>query len=142
VYPAGIDGSWIGRDKAGHVAIFITAGEGPVPGPALEQFNLEPCAEDLISALPIISECVTVKRYPKMSSFEEPARRGFFAYDWSDVHESRATESGAYQLIARPLTQIRLREGESALGIPLENLPVVTDSFVGNNSIFVQGEKI
>lgn len=30
-YPEGIDAVWLGRDKVGHVAAFITAGLGPVP---------------------------------------------------------------------------------------------------------------
>ncbi len=141
MYPTGIDWAWIGRDKVGRVAIFMTAGEGPVPGPALEQFNLEPSPEERIGALVTIGESMTVRKYAQMNSFEEPARRGFFAYDWSDVHETLATETGAYQLMARPLSEMRLGEGESALGIPLENVPVVTDSFVVNRYIFVQGEK-
>jgi len=53
-YPWGLDWEWLAVDRDGHVAIFVTAGEGPIPVTILDDDY--PTCDDLepfVQGLPV-----------------------------------------------------------------------------------------
>jgi hypothetical protein len=95
----GVDCGWLGIDLVGHVAMFYTGGEGPIhadadafddgAGAALRQMASNSSFELLVA-------------YPRPDDFVEVARRGLYAYDWSDAHRANRDCIEGYELIARP----------------------------------------
>ena len=47
MYPIDIDFVWIGIDKVGHVAAFITAGKGQIPETAMPQVDFHISPEEI-----------------------------------------------------------------------------------------------
>lgn len=126
-YPHGLDCAWIASDRQGHVAVFITAGEGPIPPQALRgDFFPVNEVEPRVLRLGIRpDQAVTnLSDAPDPSSYIALAQRGVFVYDWTDF--TRSCESlNAYELLARPLLPITcadlpidLREVAQAVNFP------------------------
>ena len=105
-YPEGIDCCWLASDRDGHLGVFVTSGRGPIPVQALlETYPLD-AVEEQILALPKASDIELRVRMPRPSRFAAFAERGFFAFDWSDVHRTEAyiDEYEVMALPYRPLT--------------------------------------
>lgn len=111
-YPAWLDAEWVAIDRAGCVAVFTTASEGPMPVRYLAEPGTLRALTAAIDALPVTTEAIPAPwtEYgapasfvpkPLPDSWEAFARRGCFVYDWSDVHRVR-DRLGAYELMARP----------------------------------------
>lgn len=126
-YPHALDCAWIASDRQGHVAVFITAGEGPIPPQALRgDFFPVNEVEPRVLGLGIRpDQAVTnLSDAPDPSSYIALAQRGVFVYDWTDF--TRSCESlNAYELLARPLLPITcadlpidLREVAQAVNFP------------------------
>lgn len=102
-YPVDIDCVWIARDGLDQVAAFVTAGSGPIP----EQFfshgmiKIEEI-EDQIVGLPEVSQASLFTSVPRPDDFLALARRGFYVFDWTDVHRTAQQSIGAYELVASP----------------------------------------
>jgi hypothetical protein len=96
----GSDLAWLAVDAVGHMAVFTTAGVAPIPSTVLDHPDLVDPAEDLLLELPPVGDCGLLVRYPRPDDYINFARRGFFAYDWQDVHRSPHTR--CYDMIARP----------------------------------------
>lgn len=97
-YPSQIDCAWLASDAAGHLAMLVTGGEGPIPALALEVARPSVTdLEDLVDALEICSEVAFVVDVTNPDSFADLARRGVFVFDWT-------ASLGAYELVARPKT--------------------------------------
>ena len=111
-YPDGIDVLWLASDQAGHLGVFVTGGRGPIPVPALlETYPLD-TIEDQVLKLPQISDIDLRIREPRPDRFVALAERGFFVFDWSDIHRTEAYID-EYELIAlpyRPLTLDQLSD--------------------------------
>lgn len=105
-YPEAMDCCWLASDQAGHLAVFLTNGRGPIPLAAvLDLYPLE-TIEEQIMKLPVASDIDLRVRRPRSDRFIALAERGFFVYDWSDAHRTEAYID-EYELIAlpyRPLT--------------------------------------
>jgi len=95
----GIDAAWIAIDSRGQVAMLTTGGEGPVPESAIPSTE---DAESEVLSLPEICGWDLLVNLPRPDDFIAFASRGFFAYDWSDIHSSKKQALGAYELQARP----------------------------------------
>ena len=95
----GIDAAWIAVDAQGHVALFITAGEGSVPESALPSTE---DAETEVLALPESCDCDLLVDVPRPDDFVAIARRGIFAYDWVAAHGLQEKVPAHYALQARP----------------------------------------
>ena len=95
----GIDASWLAIDAQGQVAVFTTGGEGPIPETALASVET---GEELIQLLPEVSGHELFTSVPRQADFVYFAKRGLFAYDWSDVHRVASKAMGAYELQALP----------------------------------------
>lgn len=105
-YPQGIECSWLASDRDGHLGVFVTSGRGPVPAQVLLETYPLADIEERILALPKASDIDLRVRMPQPGRLVALAERGFFVYDWSDVHRTEAYID-EYELMAlpyRPLT--------------------------------------
>jgi hypothetical protein len=96
---AGVDCGWLAIDRHGHVAVFFTGGEGPIHDDA------DPYDDDAAAAIARMtgtSPFELLVAYTRPDDFVEAARRGLFAYDWSDAHRADRDRIEGYELVARP----------------------------------------
>ena len=122
----GVDAAWIAVDAYGHVAVFITAGEGPVPESA------RPSTEDAETealALPEISDCELLVDVPRPDVFVAIAKRGLFAYDWVAARGRREKVPAHYALQARPNRPITLRQLPPSLQVLAASTSLSSVSF-------------
>lgn len=95
------DQGWLASDPKGRLAIFILAGQGPIPAEALSDDLIFSEIEDMLLRLPCIAEAVVHDAGP--SDSEELSRRGVFVYDWTDCGaSSRGYLLDAYELMTSP----------------------------------------
>lgn len=108
-YPDGIDCVWIASDQHGHLGAFVTAGIGPIPISILsdETISIDE-VESAICDLPLISDAYLLVQMKRPDDFIAMAQRGFFVYDWRDVHRTTDESTSLYELISRPQTPINL----------------------------------
>jgi hypothetical protein len=114
-YPEGIDCCWLASDRIGQLGAFLTGGSGPIPAQLLLPPYLLDDIEETILALPKASDIDLRVRVPRPDRFVALAERGFFVYDWSDVHRTEQYID-EYELMAlpyRPLTLDLLPESLS-----------------------------
>ena len=48
--------------------------------------------------------------YPRPDSFIHFAERGFFAYDWVDIHRTTANRGHCYEMVSKPDVPIHILE--------------------------------
>jgi len=108
-YPHGTDYEWYASDAAGHVAVFTTAGIGPMPSVLLGDLSLTDSLMDAVQHLPARGRATMLVSLPRPDSFIHFASRGLFAYDWQDVHRTRGF-SDRYEMLCRPDTPIHVTE--------------------------------
>ena len=70
----GTEFDWFATDQEGRVALFATAGAGPVPTSVLA----------LLEAHGLVGDSLEVEGWGTQSVWESYARVGLYAYDWSD----------------------------------------------------------
>ena len=104
-YPFGDDVEWVAVDRWGRVGIFTTGGVGPIPRAYLEAPEAFQQVKELIWRSPECTEATLLTNVRSPDDFVAFARRGFFAFDWADVHRVR-DQSGRYELQARPLVPL------------------------------------
>jgi hypothetical protein len=111
-YPVQVDCVWVASDRDGHVGAFATAGIGPIPELALSNTRSLPVTdiEEAILKLPKVSSCRLIASVPRPDSFIAMAERGFYVYDWSDVHRTVASLMDAYEPMACPVNPVSLEE--------------------------------
>lgn len=115
----GFDVGWIATDAIGQVALFTTAGSGPIPDSALPSVEN---SEEWVLSLPELSDVDLVTSMSGANAFVAFAKRGFFAYDWSDVHRTARQALNGYELQNRPLSPLTILD----LPAPLRALAEVT----------------
>lgn len=93
-YPDGVDCAWLGVDRFGAVAAFVTAGQGEVPSAILagDVVDLREI-ESLLMALPVIADVNLRVMVPRPDDFLDMACRGLYVYDWNGAR---------YTLVAEP----------------------------------------
>ena len=99
------DVGWVATDAVGQVALFTTGGPGPVPDSAMPSVEN---SEEFVLSLPEVSDADRVTARAGVNAFVEFAKRGFFAYDWSDVHRDSRQALRGYELQCRPLNPLTL----------------------------------
>jgi hypothetical protein len=115
-YPQDFDYCWLATDRAGHLGVFVTAGRGPIPAQVLlESYPLEDIEEQILN-LPKASDIDLLARVSDPSDFVALAERGFFVYDWSDIHRTISEEIGEYELMALPYRPLTLDQLPDDLG--------------------------
>lgn len=122
-YPKGLDCVWIGSDRAGHVAAFVTGGEAPIPAYALKlnRTSIE-AIEGELHVLPLTAGASLLVPLNRPDDFMELARRGFFAYDWTDAHRTLSEARYAYELIAAPEKPILAEELPTEIAALLDGM--------------------
>jgi hypothetical protein len=108
-YPNGIDCVWLASDTNGNLGAFVTGGVGPIPLQALnyESIGVEEL-EEYLHELPQISAARLLITVPRPDDFVAMAERGFFVYDWRDVHRIAKEFTHTYEQVAVPLSPIFL----------------------------------
>ena len=109
-YPHQTDYEWCACDADGHVAVFTTAGIGPMPEAILNELPQMDALMEVVWSLPKKGRADMLVSLPRPDDFIHFASRGLFAYDWQDVHRVRKLESNRYEMLARPDTPIHLSE--------------------------------
>jgi hypothetical protein len=122
----GIDMPWVAVDAAGRLAVFTTAGEGPLPQSALQ---VSAAAEAAVAELPTVGGSRLLVNYARPDDFIAFAGRGLYAYDWYDAHRTAATSSGCYELVAAPLRPVLIGELPQSLRSPFEATLMADTSF-------------
>jgi hypothetical protein len=105
-YPNGVECHWIASDARGQVAVFVTAGTGPIP---LAAFGPElPTLDDIGDGVEALDFTSDFRPAAGLCAADiDLARRGLYAYDWSDIHRSGALLN-AYELMAAPTQPVAL----------------------------------
>ncbi|WP_267549797.1 hypothetical protein [Rhizobium rhizogenes] len=102
-YPADIDCMWLATDQNGQLAAFLTAGFGPIPMDALTQVHSgSGRVERLIQDMVPTSEAPLLVTVPRPDDFIDLARRGFFVFDWTDIHRTTRQKVHGYEVVAVP----------------------------------------
>lgn len=122
-YPEGLDCVWIGSDREGRIGAFVTAGEGPIPVGLLlsDRLSLDEI-EGRLGELPSVTSAKLLVPLKRPDDFVDLARRGFFAYDWTDVHRTSSEALHVYEQIAVPETPISARELPAEVAALLEGM--------------------
>lgn len=110
-YPESIDSMWLASDEDGYVAVFVTAGVGPIPIEGLTfRESLFQDIWESISIMPVVSGVNSAISFPKFDEeLVEIAGRGVFVYDWSDVYRTRREDLiRAYDPVAAPINPITI----------------------------------
>lgn len=115
----GIDYAWIGIDPDGHVAVFTSAGAGPIPRWFADDRAWCAGVLEFVDALPArgsfqlhVPETSTT---PGLTDWKRWAAAGLYAYDWLDVHRPSVSHSRRYEAIATPTCSIEVHVMPSAL---------------------------
>jgi len=121
-YPELIDCVWLASDRVGQVAVFITAGQGPIPRVVLDRidFNSDDM-EPSVFGLPPVAEVQLLVSVSRPDDFIAMAERGIFVYDWTDAHRGSGLRR-AYEMVAVPLNPI------AVTALPDELLNFIGDS--------------
>ena len=107
-----VDASWLAVDTLGQVAVFTTGGAGPIPETAMASVAT---GEESVQSLPEVSGHTLLTFVPRPDDFVSFAKRGLFAYDWSDVRRARSKELGGYELQAQPTSPLKISELPSSV---------------------------
>lgn len=91
---------WLASDADGFVALFSSAGFGPVPEELPPQVDAIDQALDRMKALPLTSD-ETPADAAEPDEWVAAAQRGFFAFDWAHDHDR-------YEIEAMPKRPLRL----------------------------------
>src|SRR5690349_431235 len=122
----GVDVAWVAVDTAGRLAVFTTAGVGPMPASALRALD---AAEAAMSPLPAVGGRRLLGNYSRPDYFVAFDEIGLFAYDWGDAHRTSAGSSGCYDLVAVPLRPVLVGELPKKLRLPFEATVITSSSF-------------
>lgn len=121
-----IDAAWLAVDAIGQVALFTTGGDGPIPDSALPSTDT---AESDVLSLPETCDCILLVKIKRPDDFVAFARRGFFAYDWSDVHRPQKQALGGYELQALPARPLCYADLPPALRALTTNTKLLDTTF-------------
>lgn len=135
--PRGLDLAWLGVDTSGKVAVFLTAGEGPIPASALPWALGEPDLEPQLHALPITGEARVLVSVPNDESFRSFGKRGLFVFDWSDVHRSQLQAKGLYELVCSPESPLLCEALPAGLQAVAVATPIAGESFSNATQLLV-----
>ncbi|HBS57094.1 MAG TPA: hypothetical protein DEA38_15375 [Stenotrophomonas sp.] len=103
-YPEDIDCTWLGVDRTGAVAAFVTAGKGEIPTVLLADAVVDILqVETMLVDLPVVGDAVMHVTLPRPDDYLAMASRGIHVYDWNGHGYARvATPSTAIQYSALP----------------------------------------
>jgi hypothetical protein len=103
---SGVEFDWLGVDLQGHVAVFTTAGFGPVPMQVDQHLDDVDAALDRVGQLPVIGSAGDIGRRSAdgdYSDWNAYSAKGFYAYDWED-------QGSRYQRLSSPAVPISVSQ--------------------------------
>ena len=104
----GVEFDWFAIDQDGHVALFATAGFGPVPASVLAAS----------SAHDAVGESIAITGFGSFAVWQSYAQVGLYAFDWSDTE-------GSYVRVAEPFAGKEFEQAYAVAAIPgLPHLPL------------------
>jgi hypothetical protein len=112
----GVEFDWFAIDQDGHVALFATAGFGPVPASVLAASG----AHDAVG------QSIAIRGFGSSTVWESYAQVGLYAFDWSDT-------KGSYVRVAEPLADKDFKQAHTVELIP--GLPRLQLSFSKTTSL-------
>jgi len=136
-YPYGQDLVWLAIDASGMVSAFITAGEGPIPSSALQAAVGEPNLEEQLHDLPITCQATLLVNVPVATSYLDLAKRGFFVFDWSDIHRTSAQATGMYERVCLPERPVAASALPAYLQAVARATALQSVSFASSNRVHV-----
>ena len=107
-FPRSFDWAWLACDRDDHVAVFITAGAGPIPMAVLDSDLPVEESEALILSLAPTTIARALISGCDVTSFTALAQRGVFVYDWQNVHRRAIEYTHMYDLVAAPDEPVRV----------------------------------
>lgn len=118
-YPYGIDCVWLASDRNGHLGVFITAGDGPIPAQALDSAYMPvEDIEEQLCQLPIVSKAQLLVSVKQPDSLVDLAERGLFVYCWTESLPTMRKERRVYEpmaILSKPITASSLPSDLAAL---------------------------
>ena len=137
-YPNGVDCVWVASDCNGNVGAFVTGGLGPIPLMALNcEFVPVVDIEEIVCKLPKISDSHLLVSIKRPDDFIAMAERGFFVYDWRDIHRTTLESTHAYEPIAVPVSPILVDALSEPLHLCANNLRFRSVAFVDGQPLDV-----
>ncbi|HJR20180.1 MAG TPA: hypothetical protein VJ822_01060 [Dongiaceae bacterium] len=129
-YPDGLDCCWLASDRIGQLGVFVTGGSGPIPAQVLlPAYPLDDLEKTLLE-LPKASDIDLRVRMPRPDRFVALAERGFFVFDWSDVHRTEQYID-EYELVALPYRPLALDQFSDDLADTARAVRFSAVSFAG-----------
>ncbi len=107
----GIEFDWLGVDREGHVAVFTTAGYGPVPADVNQHLADVDAAFDRVKELPVTGSADNIMQRSADGDYSDwytYSAKGFYAYDWQ-------VWDGPYQRLSTPTVPISISQLPAAL---------------------------
>lgn len=140
-YPEGIDSCWLASDRDGQLGVFVTRGRGPIPAQALlETYPLDSIEEQLLE-LPKASDIDLQVRRPRPDRLVALAERGFFVYDWSDVHRTEAYID-EYEVVALPYRPLMIDVLPAELSAVARSIRFATVAFANTWRLDVRAHTV
>jgi hypothetical protein len=96
--PDWADVEWYAVDENGFVALFTSAGPGPIPRAVFRDLDKYIAMVDYLKDLPIRGKHELLIRYLRVTDYTQAADRGLFAFNY----DSGRAEAPGYRLVARP----------------------------------------
>ena len=94
-YPLGVDCVWIGLDKTGSVAAFVTAGSGDIPRSTLFEGKVDLLdTEEFLMRLSVLGKGTVLVAVPRPDDFLDLSHRGLYVYDWGKTGYTLAAVPG------------------------------------------------
>ena len=112
-YPYDWDLEWLAVDSEGCIGVFTTGGKGPLPRKGFKEYSSDEFNETLWS-LPKISNCILLIDPPRPNDYVELAEKGFYTYDWADVHRNK-DKLNRYEIQSKPTCPIRIDDLPGAI---------------------------
>ncbi len=134
-YPKGLDCVWLATDSQCSIAIFITAGEAPVPSHLLQKNTSLLGAEELVWKLPERTEARILVKAKRPDDYLAFAKRGLFVYDWTDIHRTQSSSINMYEMVAQPVKACSLDNISSELASCIVKIAVKNFMFSENSTI-------
>ncbi len=134
-YPTGLDYVWLSTDSQSCLAIFITAGEAPIPSCLLNKKPSLEGIEKLVWKLPEITESRLLVKVKSPDDYLAFAKRGLFVYDWTDINRTQKSCINMYEMVAQPVHACMLKNIPSDLSSSIVNIAVKNFMFSENSTI-------
>jgi hypothetical protein len=104
----GIEFDWFAVDRSGRIALFATAGSGPVPANVLA----------FSGAHNSIGDVIALSDFGSLEVWQSYAHAGLYVFDWSD-------SQGSYIRVAEPTAGVEFKHVHAVAAIPgLPRLPL------------------